>query len=56
MAVKRQSKETTETPASETADPTSCCPACGRPGEWQKCKLVCTNPRCSVHIILSCVD
>jgi len=32
------------------------CPSCGEPGEWQKCKLICLNPRCSVRIILACVD
>ncbi len=37
-------------------DSTAYCPNCGRPGVWQKCKLICTNPRCSVHIILACVD
>lgn len=32
------------------------CPSCGRRGEWQKCKLLCANPKCSVQIILACVD
>jgi hypothetical protein len=32
------------------------CPNCGARGEWQKCKLICLNPRCSVRIILACVD
>lgn len=32
------------------------CPNCGQRGEWQKCKLLCSNPRCSVRIILACVD
>ncbi len=32
------------------------CPNCGRLGHWQKCKLICDNSRCSVHIILACVD
>ena len=37
-------------------DVTAYCPSCGARGEWQKCKLICTNPRCSVRIILACVD
>jgi hypothetical protein len=32
------------------------CFNCGERGEWQKCKLICRNPRCGVHIILACVD
>jgi hypothetical protein len=32
------------------------CYNCGERGEWQKCKLICRNPRCGVHIILACVD
>lgn len=32
------------------------CPNCGERGEWQKCKLICTNARCAVRIILACVD
>ena len=32
------------------------CPSCGERGQWQKCKLICLNPRCSVRIILACVD
>jgi hypothetical protein len=32
------------------------CPNCGARGEWQKCKLICINPRCGVRIILACVD
>jgi hypothetical protein len=39
-----------------TTDASAYCPNCGRPGEWRKCKLLCTNPKCSVHIILACVD
>lgn len=37
-------------------DPTQYCPNCGARGEWQKCKLVCTNEKCGVRIILACVD
>ena len=37
-------------------DETAYCPNCGTRGEWQKCKLLCPNPQCSVHIILACVD
>jgi hypothetical protein len=37
-------------------DPTEYCPNCGERGTWRKCKLVCTNERCSVQIILACVD
>jgi hypothetical protein len=37
-------------------DPTEYCPSCGQRGTWRKCKLVCTNERCSVQIILACVD
>jgi hypothetical protein len=37
-------------------DPTEFCPSCGERGTWQKCKLICTNQRCSVRIILACVD
>ena len=37
-------------------DPTAFCPSCGHRGVAQKCKLICTNPKCSVHIILACVD
>ena len=37
-------------------DATAYCPNCGTRGEWQKCKLLCPNPRCSVRIILACVD
>jgi hypothetical protein len=32
------------------------CYNCGERGEWQKCKLICRNPRCGVHIVLACVD
>jgi hypothetical protein len=32
------------------------CPSCGARGEWQKCKLICPTERCSVRIILACVD
>ena len=32
------------------------CYNCGERGESQKCKLICRNPRCGVHIILACVD
>ena len=32
------------------------CPNCGARGQWQKCKLICTNPKCGVRIILACVD
>ena len=42
-------------PTSER-DVTQYCPNCGTRGEWQKCKLVCTNPQCGVRIILACVD
>ncbi len=31
-------------------------PSCGHRGQWQKCKLLCGNPQCGVHIILACVD
>jgi hypothetical protein len=37
-------------------DATAYCPNCGARGEWQKCKLLCPNPQCSVRIILACVD
>jgi hypothetical protein len=37
-------------------DVTQHCYNCGERGEWQKCKLICHNPRCAVHIILACVD
>ncbi|HVN86827.1 MAG TPA: hypothetical protein VMW17_18510 [Candidatus Binatia bacterium] len=37
-------------------DLTQYCPNCGVRGEWQKCKLVCTNPQCGVRTILACVD
>jgi hypothetical protein len=37
-------------------DVSAFCPSCGARGEWQKCKLLCPNPRCSVRIILACVD
>jgi hypothetical protein len=37
-------------------DATAYCPSCGARGVWQKCKLVCLNERCSVRIILACVD
>jgi hypothetical protein len=37
-------------------DVSAYCPSCGARGDWQKCKLICTNPRCSVRIILACVD
>jgi hypothetical protein len=40
----------------EEADAGQHCPNCGHRGEWQKCKLICTNPKCSVRIILACVD
>ncbi len=32
------------------------CPNCGHRGVWQKCKLLCDNQKCSVHIILACID
>ena len=32
------------------------CYNCGERGEWQKCKLICRNPRCGVHVVLACVD
>ncbi len=32
------------------------CYNCGTLGEWQHCKLICRNAKCSVHIILACVD
>lgn len=32
------------------------CPSCGERGVWRKCKLICSNARCSVQIILACVD
>jgi hypothetical protein len=37
-------------------DVTQYCPSCGERGQWQKCKLLCTNPKCSVQIILACID
>ena len=37
-------------------DVTQHCYNCGERGEWQKCKLICTNPRCGVRIVLACVD
>lgn len=37
-------------------DITEYCPNCGARGQWQKCKLICTNPQCGVRIILACVD
>ncbi len=37
-------------------DVTQYCYNCGEVGEWQKCKLICHNPRCAVRIILACVD
>lgn len=37
-------------------DATPYCPNCGTRGEWRKCKLICDNPRCGVHIIMACVD
>lgn len=37
-------------------DVTQHCYNCGERGEWQKCKLICRNPRCAVYIILACVD
>ncbi|MDX2166799.1 MAG: hypothetical protein SF182_07035 [Deltaproteobacteria bacterium] len=37
-------------------DTTQYCYNCGERGEWQKCKLICHNPRCGVRIILACVD
>jgi hypothetical protein len=37
-------------------DVTEYCPSCGARGQWQKCKLICTNPKCSIRIILACVD
>jgi len=37
-------------------DVTQHCYSCGERGEWQKCKLICNNPRCSVRIVLACVD
>jgi hypothetical protein len=37
-------------------DATQHCYNCGERGEWQKCKLICRNPRCGVHIVLACVD
>jgi hypothetical protein len=40
----------------EQPDVTELCPNCGARGMWQKCKLVCLNPRCGVRIILACVD
>ncbi len=45
-------------PRREEAEPdvTQHCYNCGERGEWQKCKLICRNPRCGVHIILACVD
>lgn len=43
-------------PESAEPDVMQHCPSCGHRGTWQKCKLLCENPRCSVHIILACVD
>ena len=37
-------------------DVTQYCYNCGERGEWQKCKLICLNPRCCVRIVLACVD
>jgi hypothetical protein len=37
-------------------DVTLYCPSCGALGEWRKCKLLCVNPKCSVQVILACVD
>lgn len=37
-------------------DVTPYCYNCGERGEWQKCKLICVNPRCGVRIVLACVD
>ena len=49
--------ESDETPArGAEPDVTQYCPNCGAVGEWQKCKLICTTPTCSVRIILACVD
>jgi len=43
-------------PATAEPDVTQYCYGCGERGEWQKCKLICTNPKCSVRIVLACVD
>jgi hypothetical protein len=37
-------------------DPSELCPNCGQRGTPQKCKLICTNPRCGTHVIMACVD
>jgi hypothetical protein len=42
--------------SSAEPDVSAYCPNCGGRGEWQKCKLLCPNPQCSVRIILACVD
>jgi hypothetical protein len=48
--------EQRRTTADREPDVMQYCPQCGERGAWQKCKLICDNPRCSVHIILACVD
>lgn len=40
----------------EEPDVEAYCYNCGALGEWQHCKLICRNPKCSVRIILACVD
>jgi hypothetical protein len=51
--------EVRKTPAVRSAaepDVVQYCPSCGERGAWQKYKLICLNPRCSVRIILACID
>lgn len=50
--------ETGRTPRRDDREPdaTQYCYNCGERGEWQKCKLICHNPRCCVRIVLACVD
>jgi hypothetical protein len=54
--VMERSGERRDDLADRGQDPIEYCPNCGHRGTWQKCKLICTNQRCSVQIILACVD